>query len=180
MPKGSERALTVLTVGHSNTGLQNFVDLVTSQGVDVLVDTRSTPYSRWVPHFSRESLRDAARAAPFEYVYMGDSLGGKPSDRKFHLPDGSVDYESISQEPFYLAGIDRVLDLAKGRVVCLLCTEEDPIQCHRRLLVGKTLGERGVTVRHLRKQGLFEDEESVQRRYFRKNPQKLQGALSLT
>ena len=180
MSEASDKPPKILTVGHSNIGLQEFTELVAGQGVDILIDTRSNPYSRWVPHFSRESLLDAARAAPFEYVYMGDSLGGKPSDRKFHLPDGTVDYEAIAREPSYLADIARVLDLAKGRVVCLLCTEEDPIQCHRRLLVGKTLRERGVTLRHLRKRGTFEDEESVQRRYFRKNPQKLQGALSLT
>ena len=180
MPEANEKRLKILTVGHSNMSLREFTELVEGEGVEILVDTRSNPYSRWVPHFARESLRDAARGAPFEYRYMGDSLGGKPSDRKFHRQDGTVDYEAIARQPFYLAGIERVLDLAKERVVCLLCTEEDPIQCHRRLLVGKTLREQGVTLRHLRKRGLFEDEESVQRRYLRKHPQRIQGALALT
>ena len=180
MPEASERPLRILTVGHSNMALREFVDLVAGKGVDILVDTRSNPYSRWVPHFARESLRDAAREAPFEYRYMGDSLGGKPSNRKFHRRDGTIDYEAIAREPFYLAGIDRVLDLAKERAVCLLCTEEDPIHCHRRLLVGETLREQGATLQHLRKRGLFEDEESVQKRYLRKNPKKIQGALALT
>ena len=180
MPQASKKALTILTVGHSNMSLQQFIDLVGGQGIEVLVDTRSSPYSRWVPHFGRESLRAAAREAPFEYRYMGDSLGGKPSDRKFYRRDGTVDYEAIARAPSYAAGIEHVLMLAKDRVVCLLCSEEDPIQCHRRLLIGKTLGEQGSTLRHLRKQGLFEEEESVQRRYLRKNPQSIQGALALT
>ena len=180
MPQTSKKPLTILTVGHSNMRLQEFIDLVGGQGIDILVDTRSKPYSRWVSHFGRESLRDAAREAPFEYRYMGDSLGGKPSDRKFYRRDGTVDYEAITREPSYVAGIEHLMRLANDRVVCLLCTEEDPIQCHRRLLIGKTLGEQGVILRHLRKQGLFEDEESVQRRYLRKNPQSIQGALALT
>ncbi len=180
MREASESPLHILTVGHSNMALREFVELVAGQGIDVLVDTRSNPYSRWVPHFSRESLRDAARGAPVEYRYMGDSLGGKPSDRKFYGPDGSVDYAAIAQESFYVAGLERLLELARQRVVCLLCTEEDPIQCHRRLLVGKSLTEQGVTLRHLRKRGVFEDEESVQRRYLRKHPQQIQGALALT
>lgn len=179
MPEAISKPLAILTVGHSNMALREFVDLVAGQGIDVLLDTRSSPYSRWVPHFGRESLRDAAREAPFEYRYMGDSLGGKPSDKRFYREDGSVDYEAISREPFYRAGIERVLAMAEHRVVCLLCTEEDPIACHRRLLVGSTLREQGVTLRHLRRRVVFEDEESVQRRYLRKNPQHVQGTLAL-
>ena len=182
MPQTREQGLTILTVGHSNMGLREFTELIGGQGVDVLLDTRSNPFSRWAPHFGREFLRDAAREAPFAYRYLGDSLGGKPRDRRFYDEDGGVDYEAIAREDSYVAGIEQALALAREGVACLLCAEEDPIACHRRLLIGKTLRERGVALRHLRRDGSLEDEQDVQWRYRRKRrkpPQRMQGALAL-
>ncbi len=182
MSQAREKALTILTVGHSNMSLRQFTELVSGQGVGILVDTRSNPSSRWAPHFGREFLRDAAREAAFEYRYMGDSLGGKPSDSRFYREDGTVDYEAIARTDLYVAGIERVLEMARETVVCLLCAEEDPLACHRRLLVGKTLRERGVTLRHLRRDGSLEDEQDVQWRYRRKRrkaPEHQQGTLAL-
>jgi uncharacterized protein (DUF488 family) len=48
--------------------------------------------------------------------------------------------------------------LTIGRA-CIMCAEEDPARCHRRLLVGRTLVARGVEVRHIRGSGALEAEE---------------------
>lgn len=167
-----------LTVGHGALTLDAFLDLVAGAGVRTLVDTRSHPYSRWVPHFSRESLR-AVADQPFGYRFMGDALGGRPDRRDLYHPDGAADYEAIARQPFYLDGIGRLLDLVREGMACLLCAEEDPLRCHRRLLVGKTLLERGVTVRHLRKDGSIETEAQVRERFARAHPRSLQGRFAL-
>ena len=168
-----------LTVGHSNLALDAFLDLVVGAGVRTLVDTRSHPYSRWVPHFSRESLREAAAGQPFAYRFMGDSLGGKPDRRDLYRPDGAADYEAIARQPFYLNGIERLLALMREGLACLLCAEEDPIQCHRWRLIAGTLRKHGVTVRHLRRDGTIESEAQVRTRFERERPQTLQGRLAL-
>lgn len=171
--------LAALTVGHSNLALDALLDLVAGAGVRTLVDTRSHPYSRWVPHFSRESLGEAAAGQPFEYRFMGDSLGGKPDRRDLYRPDGAADYEAIARQPFYLDGIERLLALLREGPACLLCAEEDPVQCHRWRLVAGTLRERGVTVRHLRRDGTIESEAQVRARFEREHPRTLQGRLAL-
>ena len=168
-----------LTVGHGALALDDFLALVAGAGVRTLVDTRSHPYSRWVPHFSRETLRAATADQPFRYRFMGDALGGRPDRRDFYRPDGAADYEAIARQPFYLDGIGRLLDFVREGAACLLCAEEDPLHCHRRLLVGKTLLERGITVRHLRKDGAIETEAQVRERFARERPQSLQGWFAL-
>ncbi len=168
-----------LTVGHSNLALDAFLDLVAGAGVRTLVDTRSHPYSRWVPHFSRESLREAAAGQPFGYRFMGDSLGGKPERRDLYHADGAADYEAIARQPFYLDGIGLLLEIAGEGLACLLCAEEDPVRCHRWRLLAGTLRERGVTVRHLRRDGTIESEAQVRTRFERERPQMLQGRLEL-
>ncbi len=172
MAEANAQSLEVLTVGHTGA-LRDFVALVEGHGVDVLIDTRSNPYSQWVPHWARESLQDAARNATFDYRWMGDSLGGRPAGHDLYRSDGSADYEAIAQTRRlrrYQEGIEDVLTLARDRVVCLMCAEEDPIECHRRLLITKTLLERGITVRHLRRDCTIESEPKVQERYTRKHP----------
>jgi len=149
----------VLTIGHSRHSIETFLALLRQHQVEVLVDARSQPFSRFSPHFSRKALERAATAASIHYLFMGDALGGRPAPRECYDADGNVDYDHVEQQAFYRDGIDRLLDgIARFRV-CLLCAEEDPSRCHRRLLVSRTLVRHGVEVRHIRGTGLLEVEQ---------------------
>jgi uncharacterized protein (DUF488 family) len=164
----------VFTIGHSNGRIEAFIDLLRRHEVEVLVDTRSQPYSRFLPHFSREPLQRAVRDASIRYVFMGDALGGRPTPRECYDAEGKVLYHKVEEQEFYRQGIERLLDgIARFRV-CLLCSEEDPIRCHRRLLIARTLIRRGVEVRHIRGRGSLEYEAEVQTRLDRENPEKKQ------
>jgi uncharacterized protein (DUF488 family) len=95
---------------------------------------------------------------------MGDLLGGRPEARECYGADGKVDYDRVEAQEFYQRGIERLLDgIARFRV-CLLCAEEDPSRCHRRLLITRTLVRRGVDVRHIRGTGVVESEAEIETR----------------
>lgn len=95
---------------------------------------------------------------------MGDELGGRPKPRECYDADGKVLYDKVEEQEFYRRGIDRLLDgIARFRV-CLMCAEEDPSHCHRRLLIAQTLTRHGVEVRHVRGSGIIEPEVEVQTR----------------
>jgi uncharacterized protein (DUF488 family) len=114
------------------------------------------------------------RDASIRYVFMGDALGGRPTPRECYDAEGKVLYHKVEEQEFYRQGIERLLDgIARFRV-CLLCSEEDPIRCHRRLLIARTLIRRGVEVRHIRGRGSLEYEAEVQTRLDRENPEKKQ------
>ncbi|MBI3201297.1 MAG: DUF488 domain-containing protein [Myxococcales bacterium] len=156
--------LSVLTIGHSNHPLEKFLGLLRQHGVEVLVDARSQPFSRFSPQFSRKALEPAVTDASIRYLFMGDLLGGRPEARECYGADGKVDYDRVEAHKFYQRGIERLLDgIARFRV-CIMCAEEDPSHCHRRLLITRTLVRRGVEVRHIRGNATIETEDDLRAR----------------
>lgn len=169
--------MSVLTIGHSNGKLDAFIKLLRQHMVEVLVDVRSQPYSRYSPHFCRETLQRAVRDAGIRYLFMGDSLGGRPTSRECYDPNGHISYDKIEEQDFYKEGIERLVDCIRRYRVCILCSEEDPIRCHRRLLISRTLLRRGIEVSHIRGNGTCETEAAVQARFDSKKPGRKQLRL---
>lgn len=165
-----EQPSIVMTVGHSNQPLNKLVELLQRHGIEVLVDARSQPYSRFSPQFARKTLERAVREASMRYLFMGDTLGGRPPDRGCYDAEGKILYDRVEEQEFYRKGIKRLLSGIARYRLCLLCGEEDPIRCHRRLLIARTLRRRGVEVQHIRRDGRIESEEEVQARFERELP----------
>lgn len=158
------RALSILTLGHSRHPLDKFLALLRQHEVDVLVDVRSQPFSRFSPHFSRKALERAVTDASRRYLFLGDALGGRPQLRACYDDAGQIDYDRVEAQDFYQRGIERLREgIARFRV-CLLCSEEDPSHCHRRLLITRTLVRHGVDVRHVRGTGAIETEAELRAR----------------
>lgn len=154
----AEPAPVIYTIGHSNVATEHLVQVLVDAGIDVLVDVRSSPFSRYAPQFNEPELRSAAKAAGIGYVPMGANLGGRPADPALYDAEGHVDYERVAQQPFFRRGIARLLDGIKTHRVAILCSEENPTDCHRRLLVGRVLDGHGVGVVHLRGDGRLQPE----------------------
>jgi len=138
----------VLSVGHSTLSYERFLALVRQAGVTAVADVRSSPYSRHFPHFNRETLQRELKADGIAYVFMGDQLGGRPKESRLFC-DGVADYEKMAGMPSFGEGLDRVVDGARRFRIALMCSEHDPLDCHRCLLVGRGLVGRGVPVRHI-------------------------------
>lgn len=130
--------------------MEAFIAALRRYGVAYLLDVRSRPYSRYKPDFSREALEAHLREAGIRYVYMGDTLGGRPDDPACYGSEGKADYAKIAERSFYLAGIDRLASAqAQGLAIAIMCSEGKPESCHRSKLIGKTLAARGLPVAHI-------------------------------
>ncbi|PLS84976.1 MAG: hypothetical protein CYG60_14890 [Actinobacteria bacterium] len=149
---------SVFTIGHSNHLAEKLVGLLEGYGIEVLVDTRSRPYSRHAPHFNARVLEATLRRGGIGYLFLGRELGGRPEGEKFYDAEGRVDYALLERSGPFLDGISRLLGEIRAHTVAVLCSEENPAGCHRRLLVGRALGERGVVVRHIRGDGSVQTE----------------------
>jgi uncharacterized protein (DUF488 family) len=156
---------TIYTIGHSNHSLEKLVSLLRAVGATTVVDVRSAPYSKYCPHFNRESLAPALVQAGLDYAYAGKQLGGRPLDPDCYkggtLPvEGTdylheVDYPAVMQRAWFQAGIARLLEIAATQQVAVLCSEEDPALCHRHHLIARYLlaANPQVAVRHVRGDG---------------------------
>ncbi len=137
----SAKTPLIRTIGHSNHPIERFVDLLKAGGVETVVDVRSTPYSRRFPQFGRERLAQSLAAAGIAYRHEGAALGGKP--------DGGGSYDDLAARPDFADALGRLTADAAGTMLCLMCAEKEPLDCHRTVLVSRRLAERGVAVEHL-------------------------------
>lgn len=148
----------VFTVGHSNHSAERFFGLLKGYGIEVVVDTRSHPYSRHAPRFNAGALEAALARDGIGYLFLGGELGGRPEGEEYYDDYGRVDYVLLGCSRPFLDGISRLEKEIRARTVALLCSEENPARCHRRLLVGRALEELGFTLRHIRGDGSIQIE----------------------
>lgn len=141
------------TIGHSGHPSHRLVELLRDHAVDTVVDVRSAPYSRIHPQHTKGPLTAALREAGIAYRFAGRELGGRPGDEELYDGDGHVRYDALSRTATFRRGIDDLLAAIPGQRTCLLCAEEDPTGCHRRLLVGRVLVDHRVDVHHIRGDG---------------------------
>jgi uncharacterized protein (DUF488 family) len=154
--------MELFTIGHSNHNPERFARLLEDAGIDEIVDVRSTPYSQWAPFANRENLEKLLASIEIHYLYLGGFLGGNiPESQGNKKSDRLKAYEEIRQVPAFQQGIDKLINEMDRRCVCILCAEEDPESCHRRLLVGKSIIEHGINVIHLRGDGRRQSEEDL-------------------
>lgn len=136
------------TVGHSNHSMDEFIALLTQHGVTAIGDVRSQPVSTYTPHFSKTPLSAALALHGIAYVYLGDYLGGR-SNNKACYQNGRLQYSRVLKEPTFDTGIERVKTGLQQHCIALMCSEKDPLGCHRALLVGRRLFQDGVPVQHI-------------------------------
>ena len=148
-------SIEVYTIGHSNVEASKIMQLLQEYQIDVLVDVRSSPYSQYATQFNRDTFAQALGESGIEYVFAGSYLGGRPKDITCYK-DGKIDYGLVMKHSWYQKGIERLIEIADEDRIAIMCSEEDPEQCHRHHLVTQTLLEMGVTVVHIRGNGACE------------------------
>lgn len=151
----------VLSIGHSNHAADTFVALLKAHGVELVADVRSQPYSKYVPQFNGPAVKSLVTGEGVDYLFMGKELGGRPDSEDFYDEDGHVLYDRLAESAVFLEGISRLERELPARRVALMCSEEDPLRCHRYLLIARVLAARGIAMEHIRGDGRLESEADL-------------------
>ncbi len=146
----------IYTIGHGDASFTAIAALLERHLVQTLVDVRSQPYSRHAPDFNKGPLADLAAAAGLGYRWMGDRLGGRPTDPDLLDPAGAPDWLRVAESPSYRGAIAELIELGRGGRTAILCAERDPRHCHRTLLLAPTLAAAGASVCHILSDGALE------------------------
>jgi uncharacterized protein (DUF488 family) len=171
LPNPASANLRILTIGHSDHPLDHFLSLLKLHSADVVVDTRSYPYSNFAPQYDRQALRKALVEIGLRYVYMGRELGGRPQGDQYYDPEGHVLYGKVADSELFRAGLSRLEVGIRKHNVALLCAEENPTGCHRRLLIARVLLGDGIEVDHIRGDGRLQPESELSREVSASAPQ---------
>ncbi|HEY7314561.1 MAG TPA: DUF488 domain-containing protein [Gemmataceae bacterium] len=162
-----EAEVRLVSVGHSNHDWPAFVALLRGAGVTAVADVRSSPYSGRCPYFNRGALEGGLREHGIAYLFLGDLLGGRPASPALYDEAGRVDYERVRETAEFQCGLERLTRDLLGGKVAFLCSEEDPLDCHRGLMIAPALVERGYAPSHLRRDGSLETNEEMEDRLLR-------------
>lgn len=144
-----------LTVGHSTHEGETFVSLLRAHGVTAVADVRSAPFSRFTPHFNQRSLERGLARSEIRYAFLGKELGARSTDMDCYL-DGKVQYARLAATAGFASGIERLREGASRERIAIMCTEGEPLDCHRTILVARVLVEAGATVDHIHTNGDLE------------------------
>ncbi|MGH7573672.1 MAG: DUF488 family protein [Longimicrobiales bacterium] len=155
--KAPDSAKTVYTIGHSTRSEEAFIDLLTSYGIEEVVDVRRFPGSRRNPQFNKGNLKEALANVDIEYTHMPE-LGGRRGRPDPASPNTGwrvsafQAYADRMAEPDWVAALDALGERCRRNTVAYMCAEAVPWRCHRRL-ISDALTVRGFEVRHILSQG---------------------------
>ena len=138
----------IFTIGHSNHSLDAFLALLGRHCITAVADVRSAPYSRFNPHFNRDSLAAALKGHGVGYMYLGRELGGRSGDPACY-EEGRIRYDRVARTSRFRDGLERVIREAAKHRITLMCAEKEPLDCHRTLLIARALAEEGVEIAHI-------------------------------
>jgi uncharacterized protein (DUF488 family) len=155
------KSLTIYTIGHSNHPWPKFVELITGARIRCLIDVRTNPRSRFA-QFNRAPLESRLRDFGIEYHHMGTILGGRRAG------DGALDYESTAATDSFRRALQEVEGIARQQPTVLMCSEHEPLDCHRFLLIARHLAEGGADMRHLLRDGSVEPHCQTEERLLKK------------
>jgi uncharacterized protein (DUF488 family) len=155
------RHLAIWTVGHSKHEIEAFIELVNQYEIQVIVDVRTSPFSKMAPQFNREQLGAALAKSEIDLLHMGASLGGRPTQEDFYDAEGHVFYDMMAQTDEFKSGILRLVKGMEQFRIAIMCSEGSPEKCHRTLLVGRVLQQMGYKVLNILPNGTCEEQEDL-------------------
>ena len=124
--------MTVFSIGHSVRPFLEFIERLQEHNIEVLVDVRSHPQSRFCPQYNQRALSDGLTKVGITYLFKGENLGGKGENVHFNETIGELTSRA-----------------KRGEVLCLMCSEKDPAKCHRSQVLAPLFVAQGLGVEHI-------------------------------
>ena len=147
----------IFTIGHSTRPSDLFVSILKSFDINLLVDIRTIPRSRYNPQFDKETLPANLAQHGVGYLHMA-GLGGLRKSRPDSLNQGWRNtsfrgFADYMQTDEFRSSLKTLIDMSTKHDLVLMCAETLPWQCHRSL-VADALLVRGINVQHIFKEGV--------------------------
>lgn len=154
MAENINKQIDFFTIGHSNYTMDFLIQQLISNNINCVVDVRSVPYSKYVPHFNIDCLEEKFAEYNISYIYMGDLIGARYSDPNLLYQDGKVNFNKVRVTKRFIEGIEKLKQLhERNSIITLLCSEKDPFDCHRFVLISHELMKNGINVNHILEDG---------------------------
>jgi uncharacterized protein (DUF488 family) len=124
--------VVLYSIGYSTRTIAEFIQLLQKHNIEYLIDVRTQSYSKRFPDFKKQTIEKFLANHNIRYVFLGDSLGGRPQDPDCYDKDGKVDDAKCERKSIYQSGLQRIKSAyEQGFNSALMCSEIKPETCHR-------------------------------------------------
>jgi len=166
----------IYTIGHSTHPVDYFLELIRKYGVNCIIDVRSVAASSYNPQYNEEPFKNFLKNNKIVYMHFSEEFGARQSDPDLLDEKGKVDFEKVRKSRLFQDGLERVWKgINKGEVIAIMCSESEPLDCHRFSMVSVGLVEDGFEVKHILKDKSVktnvELENELMNKYEKKLPQ---------
>ena len=157
--------MDIYTIGHSNYPVEKLIDMLRYYNIDCVVDIRGTPYSKYNVQYNKDTIKNTLVREGFVYIYMAKEFAAKRENKISYNTEGYSDFEKVIYEDDIISGIKRLKNgCEKGYKIALLGAMQDPIRCHRSILVGRELIHHGFNVKHILDDYSIKNQEYINER----------------
>lgn len=142
---------SIFSIGYSSFGndAAQMIEILNEHEINVLIDVRSSPYSSYYTAFNKENLELSLKKENIYYRNYAKEFGARQEDLDLY-PFGYLDFERFSKTDEFKSGVTRVENsLAHGYNVVFMCSEKEPVSCHRAILVTRAFSNLGYQITHL-------------------------------
>lgn len=152
------------TIGHSNHTIERFIKLLKQHEINCVVDVRSNPYSRYNEQFNRENIKIQLNQNGIYYIFMGEEFGARRKEKELYTIDGYLDFEKTVKSSKFLNGVERIKEgLKRNFNIAIMCTEKNPIDCHRNIMIAKYFYDIGYEVKNILENGEIVEQQEINR-----------------
>ncbi len=164
----------IFTIGHSVHEPNYFLALLQAHDVDCVVDVRSVAASARQPHFNQRPLAAFLETHGIRYLHFAREFGARQDDPNLWDDAGKVDFEKVRQTEAFREGIRRLENgLEKGFNIALMCSEANPLECHRFSMLSGHLQELGFQVLHILRDAELVEHPALEAQMLEKYQKKL-------
>ncbi|MGL5506639.1 MAG: DUF488 family protein [Paraclostridium sp.] len=155
--------MEVYAIGHSNYPFDKLIDILKKYDINCVVDIRQTPYSKYNTQYNREVFSENLKELGFTYIYMGKEFGATRQTKDSYTPRGYADFEKAIHEDIFKEGVNRLKKgCSMGYRIVLLGAMQEPIRCHRAIMVGRQLSKDGFDIKYIMHEGHIEKQTDIE------------------
>jgi uncharacterized protein (DUF488 family) len=166
----------IYTVGHSTHPSVFFLELIKIAEINCIVDVRSVPMSTYNPQYNQDAFKIFLKDNHIIYLHFAEEFGARQTDYGLLDDEGKLDFEKVRKTKLFNQGLKRIWQgIDKGFRIALMCSESEPLNCHRFSMISIGLENDGFEVKHILKDKSIKTnldlEKELLKRYEKKIPQ---------
>lgn len=156
---------SIYTIGYASYSFLDFVMVLKRYGINAVADVRTTPYSHFKPEFNKDIIAPRLKADGIYYVPLGKECGARPDNKSCYV-NNQVKFDILGSTDLFRRGLQRLKKGAERCTIGIMCAEQDPIQCHRYILVAHELSKMypELEVFNILQDGRCEDQQETELR----------------